>query len=110
VRPSHSAIADWMACRSASGIPADPLASASGQPWRLRWRCFGGAEDSERGRRAIISDNLARPDALQFFSTTCYVRPGFIGHCNVRSSLNLAGAFRTSKKRCLRFGQAAIAN
>jgi hypothetical protein len=59
VRPSHSSIADWMACRSASGIPADPSASASGQPWRLRGRCFGGAEDSERGRRAIISDNLA---------------------------------------------------
>jgi hypothetical protein len=43
VRPSHSAIADWMACRSASGIPADPLASASGQPWRMRERCFGSA-------------------------------------------------------------------
>jgi hypothetical protein len=33
------------------------------------------------------------------------LRPaGFIGHCNVRSSLNVAGEFRTSKKRCLRFG------
>ncbi len=29
---------------------------------------------------------------------------GFIGHCNVRSSPNVAGEFRTSKKYRLCFG------
>jgi hypothetical protein len=39
-----------------------------------------------------------RPDAPQIN----YVPPaGFIGHCNVRLSLNVAGEFRTSKKYCL---------
>jgi hypothetical protein len=54
VRLSHSVIADWMARRSSSGIPADLSASASGQP--VRRRCFVGAEDLGLGRRAIIAD------------------------------------------------------
>jgi len=44
------------------------------------------------GRAAVLLDYVLRP-------------AGFIGHCNVRSSLNVAGEFRTSKKSCLRFGQ-----
>jgi hypothetical protein len=79
VRPSHSAIADWMACRSASGIPADPLASASGQPWRLRERCFRrrrgfgvrAARNHFRqpglaGRAAVLLDCVLRPAWLHW--------------------------------------------
>jgi hypothetical protein len=58
VRPPHSAIADCMARRSLSGIPADPSASESGQPVRPRRRCFGGAEDSGRG-------NGKRPELIK---------------------------------------------
>jgi hypothetical protein len=45
------------------GIPADPSASASGQPVRPRRRCFGGAEDSGRGWRAIIADATTSSNA-----------------------------------------------
>jgi hypothetical protein len=48
-------------------------------------------QPGQAGRAAVLLDYVLRP-------------AGFIGHCNVRSSLNPAGAFRTSKKRCLRFG------
>jgi hypothetical protein len=40
---------------------------------------------SPDGRAAILLNYVLRP-------------AGFIGHCNVRSSLNVAGEFRTSKK------------
>jgi hypothetical protein len=50
------------------------------------------------GRASPI--HMCRPDAPQFFNYV--LRPaGFIGDCNVRSSLNVAGEFRTSKKYCL---------
>jgi hypothetical protein len=77
--PSHSAIADGMARRSASGIPAHLSASVSGQPVRTAAALFREVVvclvQPQRGHGLIPSDNLARPDALQFFSTTCYVRP-----------------------------------
>src|SRR5437870_5685927 len=42
------------------------------------------------------------PAARAAVLLTCVLRPaGFIGHCNVRSSLNVAGEFRTSKKHRL---------
>ena len=147
MRPSHLAIADWTARRSASGIPAESSACASGQPVRPRRRCFGGAEDVKRGRCAIIADaTTSQMPPSQPRASPCrgravpvitvrqrphpwmaiwhgmirptpwpagraavllnYVlRPAvFIGHGNVRWSLNVAGEFRTSKKRCLRFG------
>jgi hypothetical protein len=44
----------------------------------------------------MIRPTTRRPDAPRFFYV---LRPaGFIGHCNVRLSLNVAGEFRTSKK------------
>ena len=43
---------------------------------------------SPAGRAAVLLDYVLRP-------------AGFIGHCNVRSSLNLAGEFMTSKKHRL---------
>jgi len=47
----------------------------------------------------MIRPTTRRPDAPRFFYV---LRPaGFIGHCNVRLSLNVAGEFRTSKKYCL---------
>jgi hypothetical protein len=122
-RPPHSAIADLMARWSASGICAD-LASASGHPLRPRRRCFRGADDSGRGPREIIADkamdsitgprgdDASRGAGLGMVQPTIslagraavlfnYVlRPArFIGHCNVCSSLNVAGEFRTSKKQ-----------
>jgi hypothetical protein len=40
---------------------------------------------SPAGRAAVLLNYVLRP-------------AGFIGHCNVRSSLNVGGEFRTSKK------------
>jgi len=40
---------------------------------------------SPAGRAAVLLNYVLRP-------------AGFIGHCNVRSSPNVAGEFRTSKK------------
>ena len=119
-RPPHSAIADLMARRSASGIPADLSASASGQPLRPRRRCFRGADDSGRGPREIIAgeamDSITGPrgddtsggaglrkvhrrsrwpDAPQFFSTTCYARPAsLVTAMSVRRWTSLASSGR----------------
>src|SRR5262245_59935539 len=43
---------------------------------------------SPAGRAAVLLDYVLRP-------------AGFIGHCNVHSSLKVVGEFRTSKKHCL---------
>jgi hypothetical protein len=43
---------------------------------------------SPAGRAAVLLNYVLRP-------------AGFIGHCNVRSSLNVGGEFRTSKKHRL---------
>jgi hypothetical protein len=49
---------------------------------------FGCPTTSPAGRAAVLLNYVLRP-------------AGFIGHCNVRSSLNVAGEFRTSKKHRL---------
>jgi hypothetical protein len=46
------------------------------------------ATTSPAGRAAVLLNYVLRP-------------AGFIGHCNVCSSLNVGGEFRTSKKHCL---------
>jgi hypothetical protein len=46
---------------------------------------LGCPTTSPAGRAAVLLDYVLRP-------------AGFIGHCNVRSSLNVGGEFRTSKK------------
>jgi hypothetical protein len=47
--------------------------------------CMIRPTTSPAGRAAVLLNYVLRP-------------AGFIGHCNVRSSLNVAGKFRTSKK------------
>jgi hypothetical protein len=62
------------------------------------------------GKRLRISEDMAcLPDDLAGRRAAVFLnyvlRPaGFIGHCNVRSSLNVAGTFRSSKKHRLCFG------
>src|SRR5947209_2493065 len=59
--------------------------------------------------RILIREGLAHPycvrqpwPAGRAVLLNLVLRPaGFIGHCNVRSSLNVGGEFRTSKKYCL---------
>jgi hypothetical protein len=58
----------------------------------------------------MVRPPVRRPDAAQFL-LNCMLGPAdFIGHCNIRSSLNVASKFRTSKKRCLRVGHGHLAD
>jgi hypothetical protein len=92
----------WRAGRPREFLPTPrPLQAAN------RGVCGGAASAtprirSEGGAQSFPTTWPAGRAAVRF---NYVLRPaGFIGHCNVRSSLNLSGAFRTSKKRCLRFG------
>jgi hypothetical protein len=91
----------WRAGRPREFLPTPrPLQAAN------RGVCGGAASAaprirSEGGAQSFPTTWPAGRAAVRF---NYVLRPaGFIGHCNVRSSLNLSGAFRTSKKRCLRF-------
>jgi hypothetical protein len=92
----------WRAGRPREFLPTPrPLQAAN------RGVCGGAASAaprirSEGGAQSFPTTWPAGRAAVRF---NYVLRPaGFIGHCNVRSSLNVAGEFRTSKKRCLRFG------
>jgi hypothetical protein len=64
------------------GVHIHGLASGAAGVCRIR------PTTSPAGRAAVLLNYVLRP-------------AGFIGHCNVRSSLNVAGEFRTSKKHRL---------